>query len=56
MQLKVVELTGFLSPKSFNLLLFTLILYDVGGPGSVVSLTSLNLLPVLSPFIEKSMA
>ena len=31
-QFKVVEITRFLSPKSINLQLFTLILYGVGGP------------------------
>ena len=48
-QLKVVEITRFLSPKPINLQLFTFILY-----GFVV-LCDHRRFSVLSPFIEKSM-
>ena len=47
--LKLLELTRFLSPKSINLQLFTLILYGFGVR------CDLRRFLVLSPFIEKSM-
>ena len=55
--IKIAKVNIILVITSINLQLFTLILFGVGQGcwGPVVMLTFLNLPPVLSPFIEKSM-